>query len=98
MHIHRSEKVLSWAVLAALVLVVLIPLSWAVLTSLKSEVSVVAYPPTFLPTEPSLSAYKAVFRHQTFASDLFNSELYALGAVVLAGGAVRACRLRGFAL
>ena len=84
MHIRRSEKVLSWAVLAALALVVLIPLSWAVLTSFKSEASVMAYPPSFLPTEPSVSAYKAVFRHQTFASDLFNSVLYALGAVMLA--------------
>jgi multiple sugar transport system permease protein len=84
MHIQRSERVLSWAVLASLVLVVLIPLSWAVLTSLKSEASVIAYPPSFLPTEPSLSAYKAVFRHETFASDLFNSVLYSLGAVVLA--------------
>jgi len=84
MHIHRSEKVLSWAVLTALVLVVLIPLSWAVLTSFKSEANVMAYPPSFLPTEPSLSAYRAVFRHETFASDLFNSVLYALGAVALA--------------
>jgi ABC-type glycerol-3-phosphate transport system permease component len=84
MHIRRSEKVLSWAVLTALALVVLIPLLWAVLTSFKSEASVMAYPPSFLPTEASLSAYKAVFRHQTFASDLFNSVLYALGAVLLA--------------
>jgi len=42
MHIHRSEKVLSWAVLTGLVLVVLIPLSWAVLTSFKSEANVIA--------------------------------------------------------
>jgi ABC-type glycerol-3-phosphate transport system permease component len=84
MHIRRSEKVLSWAVLSALALVVLIPLLWAVLTSFKSEASVMAYPPSFLPTEPSIAAYKAVFRHQTFASDLFNSVLYALGAVMLA--------------
>ena len=54
-------------------LTVLIPLSWAVFTSLKSEASVMAYPPTFLPTDPSLSAYKTVFLNQTFASDLFNS-------------------------
>lgn len=84
MHIRRSEKVLSWAVLTALALVVLIPLLWAVLTSFKSEASVMAYPPSFLPAEPSVSAYKSVFRHQTFASDLFNSVLYALGAVTLA--------------
>jgi ABC-type glycerol-3-phosphate transport system permease component len=84
MHIRRSEKVLSWAVLTALALVVLLPLLWAVLTSFKSEASVMAYPPSFLPTEPSVAAYKAVFRHQTFASDLFNSVLYALGAVMLA--------------
>lgn len=84
MHIRRSEKVLSWAVLTALALVVLIPLSWAVLTSLKSEANVMAYPPAFFPTEPSLSAYKAVFRNETFGSDLFNSVLYAVGAVALA--------------
>lgn len=84
MHIHRSEKILSWTVLTVLVLTVLIPLSWAVFTSLKSETSVIVYPPTFLPTDPSLSAYKTVFRNQTFASDLFNSVFYALAAVALA--------------
>ena len=84
MHIHRSEKILSWAVLTGLVLTVLIPLSWAVLTSLKSETNVMAYPPSFLPTDPSLAAYKTVFRNATFASDLFNSVFYALAAVLLA--------------
>lgn len=84
MHIHRSEKILSWAVLTGLVLTVLVPLSWAVLTSLKSETNVMAYPPSFLPTDPSLSAYKTVFRNATFASDLFNSVFYALAAVLLA--------------
>lgn len=84
MHIHRSEKVLSWTVVTVLALTVLIPLSWAVFTSLKSEASVMAYPPTFLPTDPSLSAYKTVFLNQTFASDLFNSVFYSLAAVALA--------------
>ncbi len=84
MHIRRSEKLLSWGVLTILVLAVLVPLSWAVLTSLKSEANVIAYPPSFLPTDPSLSAYAAVFRNQTFGSDLFNSVLYATGAVFLA--------------
>ena len=84
MHIHRSEKILSWAVLTGLVLTVLVPLSWAVLTSLKSETNVMAYPPSFLPTDPSLAAYKTVFRNATFASDLFNSVFYALAAVLLA--------------
>ena len=84
MHIRRSEKILSWTVLGVLVLTVLIPLSWAVFTSLKSEASVMAYPPTFLPTDPSLSAYKTVFLNQTFASDLFNSVFYSLAAVALA--------------
>ncbi len=84
MHIRRSEKVISWAVLVALVLTVLVPLSWAVLTSLKSETSVMAYPPTLLPTDPSLSAYQTVFRNETFGRDLFNSILYAGCAVALA--------------
>ena len=84
MHVRRSEKILSWAVLAVLVLTVLIPLSWAVFTSLKSEANVIVYPPSLLPTDPSLSAYKSVFRNQTFASDLFNSVFYALAAVALA--------------
>jgi multiple sugar transport system permease protein len=84
MHVHRSEKILSWTILIALVLTVVIPLSWAVFTSLKSEASVMAYPPSFLPTDPSVAAYKTVFRGQNFASDLFNSVFYALAAVALA--------------
>jgi len=43
-----------------------------------------AYPPSFLATDPSVAAYKTVFRGQNFGSDLFNSVFYALASVALA--------------
>ena len=72
-------------VLAALVVgTALGPMLWAVSTSLKNEVNAVSAIPSLIPSPATLSNYLSVFSHKTFVIELFNSVLYAAGAVGIA--------------
>jgi ABC-type glycerol-3-phosphate transport system permease component len=72
-------------ILAALVVVCGIgPMVWAISTSLKTEVDAVSAIPTLIPSRITLSNYLTVFTHKTFLIELFNSVLYAAGAVAVA--------------
>jgi ABC-type glycerol-3-phosphate transport system permease component len=72
--------------LAAILLVALVagPMLWALSTSFKTEVKAVAFPPTPLPDPFTWKNYIDVFTHKTFAIELFNSMLYAIGAIAVA--------------
>ena len=60
--------------LASAVLFAVVPILWAVLTSLKSPPEVALYPPTFLPRDWTLENYRgAVFYNDTFLHYLFNT-------------------------
>lgn len=60
------------------------PMLWAVSTSLKSEVNAVSAVPSLIPSPATLANYVSVFSHKTFMIELWNSILYAAGAVVIA--------------
>ncbi len=77
------KLVLAAATVLAIAFVVL-PLLWAISTSLKTEVAAVAFPPSLLPRPLSLAAYWRVLTEQDFLAELSNSTLYSVGAVVLA--------------
>ncbi len=63
---------------------VLLPLVWAISTSLKTEVGAVAYPPSFVPRPATFANYWRVLTGQNFLVELSNSTLYSVAAVVLA--------------
>jgi multiple sugar transport system permease protein len=73
-----------WMAATLLILFVAAPMVWAISTSLKTEVRAVAFPPAIIPDPLTFSAYLDVFTHKTFAIELFNSVLYAVGSVVVA--------------
>jgi ABC-type glycerol-3-phosphate transport system permease component len=79
-----SLQFTAWATAMLVSAVVLSPLLWALITSLKMETMAVSFPPSFWPSPATLTNYLSVIRHATFASDLINSFAYAIGAVVLA--------------
>jgi multiple sugar transport system permease protein len=83
MRVSPTERSLSLVFIAVLVLIVALPLAWAILTSLKTEATVVSYPPTLLPKPASIESYAAVLRHTNFLTELVNSLGYALGAIVV---------------
>jgi ABC-type glycerol-3-phosphate transport system permease component len=77
------ERLISRVALLLLAILVLGPLAWALSTSFKTETTVIAYPPSFLPSPPTLASYGAISRQPNFLTELSNSVLYALGAVAL---------------
>ncbi len=68
----------------AFLVIVTLPILWAVSTSVKTETKAVALPPTLVPDPMTFEAYRDVLTHRTFAIELFNSFLYSFGAVGLA--------------
>jgi multiple sugar transport system permease protein len=76
----------GWLWLGALGLatLVVLPLLWGIMTSFKTEVTAVAYPPRLWPRPFTWRNYAAVFGHQTFLAELANSILYSVGGVGLA--------------
>ena len=65
--------------LAGVALLFVLPLVWMVCVSLKPPMEIRAYPPTFLPQDPTPAAFKEVFQ-----SDSFDFLLYARNTVIIA--------------
>lgn len=78
-----AERLISRMIVAVLTAIVVCPMAWALMTSLKTEASVIAFPPSFLPSPATLASYVAVFKQKNFASELFNSVLYAGASIAL---------------
>lgn len=68
---------------AVIVAFALGPYLWMVLTSLKSEADIAAVPVRYLPTEVTLQHYRMLLDKTSFAGNLLNSLIIALGAVTL---------------
>ena len=69
---------------ALVVLCAVGPMLWAISTSLKNEVDAVAAIPALIPPSITFANFLTVFTHKTFLVELFNSLLYAAGAVAVA--------------
>ncbi len=81
-----AERLIAALTISVLTAVVLIPMAWALVTSLKTEATVITFPPTLLPSSATLDSYAAVFLQKNFAVELFNSVFYALASIVLTLG------------
>jgi ABC-type glycerol-3-phosphate transport system permease component len=78
-----AVRLISLLTIGVLTVVVVGPITWALVTSLKTETNVITFPPTLLPSPATLASYLAVFRQQNFAIELFNSIFYAIGSIAL---------------
>jgi multiple sugar transport system permease protein len=76
-------KVLGTVALWALVLLVVGPLAWAVLSSFKPDVETSSYPPTILPHQVTLQNYVKLFTVLPFITFFINSLLVAIATSVL---------------
>jgi multiple sugar transport system permease protein len=75
------------------------PILWAVVTSLKTNLSIYVYPPQWLPNPLSLEHYTLLFKMPSFARFFLNSIVLSLGTILLsliaaAPAAYAAARLR----
>jgi multiple sugar transport system permease protein len=90
--IGRIVRVL---ILAAFLLVAVLPLFWIFITSLKSAKELYALPLIYWPKEPTLAAYKKLFTYSNFGKYFLNSLKVTLIASV---GALCVSIMSGFAL
>jgi ABC-type glycerol-3-phosphate transport system permease component len=76
-------KVLGSVALWLLVVIVVGPLAWAALSSLKPDVETSTYPPTILPHHVTLENYQKLFTVLPFTTFFLNSLMVALATSVL---------------
>ncbi|WBB91032.1 carbohydrate ABC transporter permease [Verrucosispora sp. WMMC514] len=100
--LSARAKVALYGALCLLALPFVFPTWWMVTSSVKPVGDIFAFPPSLIPTEASLSAYRRVFELQPFAQQYFNSGYIAavvtigtLAVSSLAGYAFARIRFRG---
>ena len=54
-------SIIKWAVLVVILLFLLFPLFWVLMTSFKTNMEAYKYPPTFIPEEPTVESYVSLF-------------------------------------
>lgn len=83
---HRTPTagvIARYVILVVTALVILIPLVWTLLSSLKTEAELGARPPRLLPAQFSLENYTGALESFAFGTYLLNSTLVTVGATVL---------------
>ena len=79
----RWPRVLLYVVLAIIAIPFLFPTWWMITSSFKTVNQIFAYPPSLIPTSPSLAAYVKAFSFQPFARQYFNSMYIAVLVTVI---------------
>ena len=77
----RIRTLFIWVTLAVIIIAFLFPIYWMVLSSLKTQVDNLAYPPSFF-FEPTLKNYQVIFVKENYLKYIVNSTIVALGAVI----------------
>ena len=79
---HKTQNVGMFGfTLVILLIVIIFPFVWMLMSSLKTQVDIIAWPPRFIFT-PTLQNFKRVFVEQNFLLYLKNSVVVAFGAVM----------------
>ncbi len=77
----------KYLVLALILLFLLFPLYWVLVTSFKTNMEAYQYPPTFLPRDPTLGSFAKLFtEHNQFFVYYRNNLLVSSGVAVLSCG------------
>jgi multiple sugar transport system permease protein len=80
----RTHRLLETELPALLIVIFAVaPYLWMVLTSLKPEADIAAFPVRYLPTVATLDHYRMLLARTSFAGNLLNSLIIAIGATLL---------------
>ncbi len=79
----KAARGLQYLLMLAIALVFLFPVMWALLSSLKTEQNVVAYPPQMLPSPIVFQNYLTVLSRYPFTNWMVNSLAVTLGSTLL---------------
>ena len=77
----RTRRILVYVLLALFVMIYLFPFYWMVATALKSLADLYRYPPTLVPSPPTLEPFLSVLIKRGYVQLLRNSVLVSLAAV-----------------
>ncbi len=78
-----STAVAAYVVLFAVVFVVLAPLAWLYLSSVKNGVEMYSVPPTIVPRQPTADNYRLVFSDPSFRSGFLNSVIVSFSSTLV---------------
>lgn len=78
-----AGRVLTYAVLISLSILVLVPVVWAVLSSFKTQAELAQAPPSPLPSSPAIENYTEALSSFEFGLYLKNSTIVTVGATLL---------------
>ena len=79
----RSKRVLFTLFAWTVILLIVFPLFWMIVTSLKPESELFTRPPTFFPSEYTLANYERLLFDTHFPTFFMNSSIVALGTTLL---------------
>lgn len=98
----RTESAMLYAVVIAVIIVLIFPLYWMFNTSLAPSTQLRRFPPVFVQPEPTVAAYQQIFAERPIGLWLRNSAAVALASTalsmfvsVLAGYSISRIRARG---
>lgn len=98
----RSESLILYAVVIAVIVILVFPLYWMFNTSLAPSTQLRRFPPVFIQPEPSLAAYERIFAERPIGIWLRNSAVVAVASTalsmfvsILAGYSISRIRARG---
>lgn len=76
----QLRSALSYALLFLVAVLVLAPLAWLYLSSVKNDIEMYSVPPTLVPRDPTLAHYGELFSDPSFGAGFRNSVVVALGS------------------
>ena len=80
---RRIQRVLFWLLVAVILVYLLLPFYWAIVSALKSEAELIQTPATYWPENPSLTNFRSVLSNETFLRSILNSTIVATGVTLL---------------
>ena len=79
----RRETVILYAVVIAVIVILVFPLYWMFSSSLAPATQLRRFPPVFVQPQPTLAAYEAIFNERPIGLWLWNSAVVALASTAL---------------
>lgn len=95
-------NIFFWLLIVVIFIYLMFPFYWAIVSALKTENELIRTPATYLPQNPTLRNFAAVFRNEDFLRGLWNSTIVAFATTAIsllvgsfAGFALGKMRFRG---
>lgn len=82
---EKANKVIAWRgtpyiILILLCSILLFPIYWTLITSLKTSAEITSWPPTFIPNNFTLAHYIEALRSSPISRNILNSAIYSLSS------------------